>query len=97
MLAELKREALVGEGNRHDPRRDCTNGARGILMADNGATFEVDLEETKSVWQANFRIISANGDRTETPGLRVFPAKADAVAWITSGLAAHGFVYEPSE
>ena len=68
-----------------------------MLRADSGATFEVDLQETKGGWQANFRIISANGEQTETPGLRVFPAKADAVAWITNGLAAHGFVYEPSE
>jgi hypothetical protein len=68
-----------------------------MLRAEDGATFEVDLEETKAGWQANFRVISANGDQTETPGLRVFPAKADAVAWITDGLAAHGFDYEPSE
>ncbi len=68
-----------------------------MLRADNGATFEVDLEETKAGWQAKFRVISANGDQTETPGVRVFPAKADAVAWITKGLAAHGFNYELSE
>jgi hypothetical protein len=65
-----------------------------MLKAEDGATYEVDLEQTEAGWQANFRVMNANGDQTETPGLKVFPAKADAVAWITDGLAAHGFAYE---
>jgi hypothetical protein len=42
-----------------------------------------DLKETEAGWQASYRVISANVDQVE-PGLRVFPSKADAVAWLAA-------------
>jgi hypothetical protein len=64
-----------------------------MLTADNGATFDSDLEETPSGWLARYLIVSKDMERLK-PQRRLFPTKADAVAWLEAEATAHGFVYE---
>jgi hypothetical protein len=65
-----------------------------MLKAEDGATFETDLEETSSGWVARYLIVSKDLERAK-PQRKLFPSKADAVAWLAAEATAHGFVYEP--
>ena len=64
-----------------------------MLTADNGATFDSDLEETPSGWLARYLIVSKDMEQLK-PQRRLFPTKADAVAWLAAEATAHGFDYE---
>jgi hypothetical protein len=64
-----------------------------MLKAENGATLATDLEETPTGWVARYLIVSKNLERFK-PQRKLFPSKADAVAWLAAEATAHGFVYE---
>jgi hypothetical protein len=64
-----------------------------MLKADNGATMETDLVETPTGWVARYLIVSKDLGRLK-PQRKLFPSKADAVAWLAEEATAHGFVYE---
>ena len=57
-----------------------------MLTADNGATFDSDLEETPSGWLARYLIVSKDMEQLK-PQRSLFPTKA-------AEATAHGFVYE---
>ena len=65
-----------------------------MLTAENGATMETDIEETPSGWVARYLIVSKDLGGMK-PKRKVFPSKADAVAWLSAEATSHGFVYEP--
>jgi hypothetical protein len=74
--------------------RECRKAqGAAMLTADNGATFDSDLEETPSGWLARYLIVSKDMEQLK-PQRRLFPTKADAVAWLAAEATAHGFVYE---
>jgi hypothetical protein len=65
-------------------------GVVQMSKAEDGATFETDLKETGSGWEASYRVISANLEPVK-PRLKVFRAKADAVARLSAEATAKGF------
>jgi hypothetical protein len=64
-----------------------------MLRAENGATMETDLEETRTGWVARYLIVRKDLEGVK-PKRQVFPTKADAVAWLAAEASAHGFTYE---
>ena len=64
-----------------------------MLKAEDGATFTAELRETETGWQASYSVISKDLDEVE-PGLKVFPTKAEAEAWLKEEAAAHDFILE---
>ena len=63
------------------------------MKAEDGATFTAELRETETGWQASYSVISKDLDEVE-PGLKMFPAKAEAEAWLKEEAAAHDFILE---
>jgi hypothetical protein len=63
-----------------------------MLKADNGATMETDLVETPTGWVARYLIVSRDLGQLK-PQRKLFPSKADAVAWLAAEATAHGFLY----
>jgi hypothetical protein len=61
------------------------------MKPEDSAAFETELKETLDGWEATFRVISKDNVTSE---MKVFPNKADAVAWLTAEATARGFVYE---